>query len=467
MKKQASSPSTSYGALVVAALLLAGAFWAPAAGVLTGQMVSALCLIAFAVVLWVKQPLPIAVTSLIVVILLPILGLSESLNTAFAGYSNPSNFFVIASFGVAIAIRKTSVSGRILKRMLAMSGGKANRIVLAFMLLTYLLSTIMSDIAAVMIALAFAEGLLEGIDDAEQKKRFGRLLLLSLPLASIIGGTATPAGSTVNVMALNILSANTGIEVSFLHWCLLGLPVSLVMIFAAWFVLTRFYRAPDLSQAQAGAFLQKMDAAPPLKSEKMILGIVVLMVVAWIAGSWISALNTTTVAIIGLALMLFPGIQAFTWKEFKAGVPWEIFLMGGATVSLGTVAQQTGLVALLADTVQRNFTSINGPVLIVILGVMVTLVLLVIPVGPATVSMLTMPIYAMVSAIGLDPVMAVVTLGIFASNSTILPLNAVVLLSYTRGYWKISELARVGIVITVIWIALAALWIPAITAVLA
>lgn len=98
--------------------------------------------------------------------------------------------------------------------------------------------------------------------------------------------------------------------------------------------------------------------------------------------------------------------------------------------------------------------------MVVMLGLLVTLVLLVIPVGPAAVSMLIIPVYTMAEALHLNPVMAVITVGIFASNSTILPLNAVVLMSYTKGYWKIKELAKAGIIISVLWIILAALWIP-------
>lgn len=82
------------------------------------------------------------------------------------------------------------------------------------------------------------------------------------------------------------------------------------------------------------------------------------------------------------------------------------------------------------------------------------------PVGPATVSMLVMPVYAMVSAIGLDPVMAVITVGIFASNSSILPLNSVMLLSFSTGYWKITDLVKAGVLITLVWLILAGLWFP-------
>ena len=212
--------------LLAAAVLLAGAIFLPGMGSFSKEMVSAACLILFAVLLWVRQPIPIGISSLLVVILEPLLGLMPSMSAAFAGYANPSHYFTIASFGVAIAIRKTSISARLLKKLLEICRGNAKKIIFAFMLLTYLISMIMSDIAAVVIFLAFALSLLEILREEwgeEQERRLGKVLLLSLPLASVIGGTATPMGSTVNVLALNLLKDNAGIHVTFLQWCVAGL----------------------------------------------------------------------------------------------------------------------------------------------------------------------------------------------------------------------------------------------------
>lgn len=447
--------------LAVGAALLIGGFVAPAIGVLTAEMVRTICVIVSAVVLWVKKPIPLAVSSLTILALLPIMGLVPSLNDAFAGFSNPTNFFVITSFGLAIAVRKTTISNKILVKFLSVSQGKTKYVVLAYMIMTYAVSAVMSDIAAVMIGVAFAQLLVSGLDD-EARPAFGRLLMLSLPFASIIGGTSTPAGSSVNVMALNLLSENTGIEVSFLQWCAFGMPVSLLMLIAAWLILTTLYKADDLSKGQVEAFVQKVEHEfqASVKHEGYVVAVIILMIVAWLAGTWIRALNTTTVAIFGLLLLIMPGIGAFDWKEFSAGVPWEIFLMGGATITLGSLARSTGIVQLLADSLQANFASLSPPMLVLLIGTVVTLILVVMPVGPATVSMLVMPIYAMVSAIGLNPVMAVITLGIFASNSCILPLNAVQLLSFSTGYWKITDLMKAGILVTIVWLTLSALWFP-------
>lgn len=452
---------TSYGALAIAVVLIACAFMAPAIGVLTADMVSAILVILSALVLWVKKPIPLAVSSLVILALLPIIGLVPSLNNAFVGYSNATNFFVIASFGLALAVRKTTISNRLLKKFLSTSRGKIKNVVLAYMVMTALVSSVMSDIAAVVIGISFAQQLVNGVSE-ENRPAMGRLLMLSMPFASVIGGISTPAGSSVNVMALNLLSANTGIEISFLQWCAFGMPLAVVLLIAAWLILTALYKAEDLSAEQIEAFLQNVEkhSTSSLKHETYVICVILLMIAAWVAGTWISALNTTTVAIFGLLLLILPGIGAFDWKEFSANVSWEIFLMGGATIMMGNLARDTGLVKLVADTLQANFSGISPMMLVVLLGIVVTVILILMPVGPATVSMLVVPVYELVTALGLNPVMAVITLGIFASNCCILPLNAVQLLSFGTGYWKVTDLMKAGILITTVWIVLAALWFP-------
>lgn len=456
MQHKKGSPYISLG---ISALLLAGAFVAPAIGSLSAEMVRTLLIIFCAIVLWVKKPIPLAISSLVLLVLLPVTGLVKNLNEAFSGYSNATNFFVIASFGIAIAVKKSTISNRLLKYFLSVTHGKTKYVVLAYMLMVYVLSTVMSDIPAVIIGVAFAQQLLDSIDETA-RPALGRVLMLSLPFASIIGGTATPAGSSVNVMALNLLSANTGIEVGFLHWCAFTFPISIILLAAAWFILTHLFKADDLTEEQVNAFIGNMRQTSSLKNEGYVVAVIVAMIVAWIAGSWISALNTTTVAVLGLLLLIFPGFGAFNWKEFCAGVSWDIFLMGGATIELGNLARSSGLVQLLADVLQANFTGLPASVVIILLGAVVTLILVLMPVGPATVSMLVMPVFALSEAIGVNSVMMVIALGSFASNCSILPLNAIMLLSFAPGYWKIPDLMKTGILVTTVWLLLAALWFP-------
>ncbi|MFZ7131823.1 MAG: SLC13 family permease [Eubacteriales bacterium] len=458
--KKTTSPKTNVIIFFFTSALLILAINLPGYGILSKEMVSSICFIAMALLLWIFHPIPIGAVSLLVIVLQPLVGLSESLDASFSGFTNAANYFVIASFGYAMALRKTRFSQQFLVKLLNLCKEDAKKITLAFMIMTFLLSSIMSDITAVVISVGFAMELIHLIKDEKNKKKIGRLILIALPIASLLGGTSTPVGSTINVMGLNILKGYNGTDVTFLQWMILGLPVALVMLFISWFIITRFYHADNLERSVLVDFQNKTKIVrSDLKSEKLVLFILLAIIIAWVASSWIPVLNTTTIAIIGLAILMMPGISAFTWEEFKTNVPWEIMLMGGAVISLGNIAVQNGLVSLVIEQTTGGFSNINTFTLIIVVGALVTALLTVIPIGPAMISMLTIPAYLMAEQFGINPVMMVIVVGIFASNSSILPLNAVQLIPYTKGYYKIGELARVGFVMSILWILISALWI--------
>lgn len=468
-KVSANNQRSQYMALALGALFLILAIFPPEFGPLTREMVSTVCLIIMAVIFWVLRPMPILATSLLVMALQPLLGLAASLNAAFAGFTNPSNYFVIASFGFAFALQKTSFSNRILKNLISMSKGSMKKVTFAFMSVTYIISMFISDIAASVIMLAFAMDFAELVEDELEKKRILKRLLIGVPFGSLLGGTATPVGSSVNVMALNLLQQHSGEYVPFMKWVAVGLPISMLALICCWFALVRIHKSKDIPTELIQKFSASLETsvqAMKSKREAIILVVLGATVVLWVLGSWVSALNSTIVAIISMAVLFMPFVNAFTWPEFKEKMSWEIPVMGAATISLGTLAVNTGLIELIVGAATTAFNGIGMFMLVVLIGLLISLLLMTIPVGPTMVSMLTVPSYMMAQALGFNPVLIILVVGIFASNSTILPLNSVVLVSYSKGYWKTSDLAPVGILTTVAWLVLAGIWIPIIGPVL-
>ena len=90
------------------------------------------------------------------------------------------------------------------------------------------------------------------------------------------------------------------------------------MLFLAWFFIRKFFLKDQISPDAVDAYIRKNDFHERLNSQEKKTVIIILgMIICWILGSWLKALNTTLVAIIGLSIMFLPGIQILTWKEFK------------------------------------------------------------------------------------------------------------------------------------------------------
>ena len=452
--------------LGIASVFLLLAVVMPGFGPLNAEMVKTICLIVFAIILWVTTPIPILATSFLVLAFQPILGLVPSLNAALTGFSNPANYFTIASFGFAFALQKTTLSNRLLKNLVDHSKGSIPLIALSLMVVTYIVSMFISDIAASVIMLAFATDLASLVENDTERKTVLKLLLIGVPIGSILGGAATPVGSSINVMALNIMHQYSGLQVPFMHWVVVCMPVTALMLVIGWFVLTRFFKTSKLSEPVTHEFSQNLQSSIEnieTPNEPVIIIVLIATILLWIVSSWIDFLDSTIVALISLGVMFSPWVSAFTWSEFKSKMSWEIPVMGATTISLGTLAVNSGLIGLVVEKVTQTLggTSMAGMVLVI--GTLVSVLLIAIPVGPTMVSMLTIPSILMAQAFGLNPVIIVMILGMFASNSTILPLNATMLVSFSKGHWKTSDLAPIGVIISILWISLATLWTPVVS----
>lgn len=71
--------------------------------------------------------------------------------------------------------------------------------------------------------------------------------MIGIPISAVTGGMATPAGSSFNVVAMNILQKATGASVSFLDWVIVALPVVIVMVPVTWFFITQILKPEPIT----------------------------------------------------------------------------------------------------------------------------------------------------------------------------------------------------------------------------
>jgi sodium-dependent dicarboxylate transporter 2/3/5 len=165
----------------------------------------------------------------------------------------------------------------------------------------------------------------------------GKALMIAIPFAAMIGGIATPAGSSINILALYMLEKYAHLKITFLDWMVFGLPITIVMVPLSSLVLVKLFKPEPLTGILKGnnersladcqvAAAQESNGAVDLSSllnmpdtqqgfsmmEKKVLVIVSLMMAFWIASTWVPAINITMVAVVGLIVFFLPGIDVLT-----------------------------------------------------------------------------------------------------------------------------------------------------------
>lgn len=417
-----------------------------------GQRMAAVFLAAL--VLWVTEALPVAVTALLTLILQPIFRVAD-LPAAFSSFVSPVFFFVLVMFFIAQAFITTGLDRRFAYWLLARAGTDARRVVFVFVLGTGALSMIVSDIACCAIFMAIALGMFEKLRLVPGESPFAKAVMIGIPIASLIGGVGTPAGSSINVLGLYLIEQHGGVRVPFLHWTLIGLPLVMVLLPLTAWVLVRCFPPEMKTIGAAGEIERERALLGPLSApEWKVIGIMSLMLALWILSTWVRQLDVTLVGIAGATLMFMPGVRLFGWKQVERAVGWDSLLMIGGVTSLGAASAKTGLAKWLVDAALGGLGGWHVVWIIALICLFTVVIHLVLPVAPVINVVLIPPIALLATASGHNPALYALPVAFTASCAFLLPIDALALMTYSKGYYRMLDMLLPGALISLGWVIL-------------
>ena len=323
------------------------------------------------VTLWLTELLPLAVTGLLVPILLALYGIFPA-KEAFSSFGKDILFLFIGCFFLALAMRKHGWDKRMAFWILSsrLGGGSPAGLITLIGAICFVLSMWVSNTAtaAMMtpICLGIAATLEERFETQQQRHAFTTRALLTTAFASSIGGLATPVGTPPNLIAIQFLKEN-GIEITFLEWMGVGLPIALGM-FGILIVIMHFrFRLGELDLgAVRQHFGKELEALGSIKREEIqVAAVFALAVFLWILpGFWklispespwldlVSSRLSMSVVGITASLLLFvlPSKDStnLVWGDARE-IDWGTVLLFGGGLTLGKMLDETGLAATLGN----------------------------------------------------------------------------------------------------------------------
>jgi sodium-dependent dicarboxylate transporter 2/3/5 len=282
---------------------------------------------------------------------------------------------------------------------------------------------------------------------------FGRAVMIGVPVASFIGGVATPAGSTVNVLGIQMIEEYGNFRVPFLAWTAIGIPMVLLLLPVAYRAVLRA-SPPELAAVGDGADVarERADLGPLRADEKRVLGIFSVLIVLWIASTWIPAFDLALVALAGAIALFLPGIGFLTWKEANAGIGWDSLIMIGSVTSLGAASVSTGLAKWLVDSALGGLAPLDPVWIIAAVSAFTVVIHFVIPIAPVINSVLIPPIVLLAVASGHNPALYAIPVAFTASCAFLLPIDAVSLVTFSRGYYRMLDMLRPGVIVSIVWV---------------
>lgn len=427
---------------------------------------------------WITEAIPIAVTSLLPIILFPLTG-GLSLSETTASFGHKYIFLYIGGFIVAIAIERWNLHKRIALNIIRLIGTNIKSIILGFMLATAFLSMWISNTATAVMMLPIGMAIIAQLADnpatiENENKIFGKALMLAIAYSASIGGVATLIGTPPNLVLAGIVQETYGVEITFSKWIVFGLPISIVLLFICWKYLTNFafqFHQKSFPGGKAEINRQLQQLGKISYEEKVVLAVFCGTAFAWISRSFllkhfIPNIDDTIIAVMaGVVLFLLPASKEkrrpiITWEE-AVKLPWGILLLFGGGLALAQGFKSSGL----AEWIGNQMTLLEGASLIVLLLVLVAAVnfLTEITSNLATTAMILPILAPMAVVVGVHPYILMVGATVAASCAFMLPVatppNAVV---FGSGYLKIPDMVKAGIwmnIISILLLTLIVYWV--------
>ena len=441
---------------------------------LSSAGIAVLASTAWIAIWWITEAIPIAVTSLLPIVLFPLSGALD-LSTTTASFGHKYIFLYIGGFIIAIAIEKWNLHRRIALNIINLIGSDIKKIILGFMIATAFLSMWISNTATAVMMLPIGIAIISQLKDnpntiENETNLFGKALMLTIAYSASIGGMATLIGTPPNLVLAGVVSNIYDYEITFLQWFIFGFPISVVLLFICWKYLTRYAFNFEQKKFPGGKTEIKRLLASLGKisyEEKMVAIVFGTTAFFWITRSFLfakimPALDDTIIAIIfAIVLFLIPAKNKthnlMTWED-ALNLPWGILLLFGGGLAIASGFESSGLAVWIGNQMTA-FAGLTTLVLILLLIGAVNF-LTEITSNTATTAMLLPVLAPMALTVDMHPFVLMVGAAVAASCAFMLPVatppNAVV---FGSGYLRIPDMVSKGFVMNLLSIIILTLFV--------
>lgn len=415
---------------------------------------------------WVTEVIPISATAMLPLVLFPVLDISDIAASA-TPYANPMIFLFMGGFIIAIAMQRWDLHRRIALSIIALIGSKPRSIIVGFMVSSAFMSMWVSNTAATMMMLPIAMSVIlltKNIEhtpaDQKQYKNFGLTLMLAIAFSSSVGGLGTVIGTPTNALMIAFVDEAYGIEISFVQWMMIGIPVVILGLPVIFYTLANIIYPVRIDSLPGGKeyILDEMKRLGSIsRPEVMVAAVFTLVGLLWISRplltDLIPGLSDAGIAIFGaLLLFLIPvdlrnATFLMRWKDAEK-LPWGVLILFGGGLSLAGAIQRTGL----AEWVGGFFSVMAGWHLILIIFIVAIVIIMFTELASnsATAAAFLPVIGSVAIGIGYDPLLLAIPVAMVASCAFMLPVatppNAIV---YGSGVMTIPEMARAGLLLNI------------------
>ncbi|WP_057914939.1 SLC13 family permease [Peribacillus muralis] len=409
-----------------------------------------------ALVLWVTTPIPIYLTSLIAILMLPLIGAVEDQKVAFGTLGFDVIWLMVSAFVLTSAMMKSNLGRRFSLWMVTRFGKTPKRTLIVLVVINFVLAFFVpSTTARATLMMPICLILLEVYRAIPGKSPLGKIMMLQGLQADALATSGVMTATAGNIIAVGFINEQAGGDIGYMDWLFASMPASIITMAITFTIGLKLF-----SIKEEGNFENVMGT---LKDELKKLGsfslaekkatiIFLLTVFLWATGDyqegWLGfEISTAQTAVIAALLCLLPKVGILEWKD--ANIKWELMIFAAGAYAAGNALDESGgavwLISRLVDGLGIDQMSHTMVAVVVIFLSMYSH--LIFTSKTVRVTILIPAFIALAKTLGMDPVsLALAAAMTMTYTITLPPHSKVNTIYFSTGYFSVLDQMKYAVV---------------------
>ncbi len=419
-----------------------------------------LAVMVWACIMWITEAVPVGISGMLIPLLLVMSGAIDKFPKAASGFATPVVFLCLAAFIFAAVMQAAGLDRRIALGLLHKLKVKSvNGVIWAMFAANMVLSLIIPAAnARAATLLPVVNGITDMFGDTPEERAGKKAIVIqTLVYGSMISGMSIMTAHLPNLILVGLFDTELALSLSYLDWFMLQWPYLGMFVITQWWV-QHYFKTRAVGIHGGYEAVQKQHAEQPKanQAEWLILTVFGLIALLWMTekgfGSWKGhGIESSSAALMGLAVLFIPGLFGFKWKDLQDRTIWGTFLLLAGALSMSAAMGSTGLATWLADLIHPIAKGHSWWMILLILMVGTHIIRLGMLSNVAAITMLAPILIVLAPKLGLHPVAFTMLIADTDTFAYLLPTQiTAAVIAYSSGTFSMADYFKVGWVSVVI-----------------
>ncbi|MGF0040425.1 SLC13 family permease [Peptoniphilaceae bacterium SGI.131] len=442
--------------LAVAAFLFL--YFMPLPEGMTRQGQVSLALFTFALIMWIARPIPIYLTSIMVVLLLPLLGAVKKQDVAFGTLGYDIIWLMVAAFVLTSAMSASNLGKRISLTLVTKFAKTPTQTLVVFVVVNYILAFFVpSTTARASLIVPIALIILEVFKAMPGQSKFGKLMMLQGVQNNGFATSVVMTATSAQVLAIGFINEQANGNIGYMQWLMGSLPQALIttiFAFIAGIFLFKYKNEfKENTQDFTASLKKQLNELGPMSSREIKAVIIFLLTLfLWATGDyqkawWGFKISTEQTAVLSMLLCLMPGIGVITWKE--ANIKWDLMLFSAGAYAVGNAVNDNEAATWVINKLinATGLDKMSTSVVAIVLIFIAVFSHLIFTSKTVRTTIIIPAVIALSKQLGMDPVpLALACSFAIAYTITLPPHSKVNTLYFGTGYFTVKDELVYGLV---------------------